>query len=550
MENNWIGYFVRTASQIREATLVYMRTLLPEITDHSTANPLVRFLQVWAGIAETLHYYIDKEARESHLVTSRLWKSMVNHARAHDYAIRPRIAATGEISFELDNPAPSIVTIPIGTVVETADGVKCLTLEQGDIAIGASKVTLPAIQVEVLSYAQTLQGSIYELTEQSIAGNYPTVADINGNPIVWKSSLYDSANSDYVARLTVNEDRKVVIEFGDGNAGRLPVSGETLNVTYPSTTGIASFAAGVFNVIDTVIAVPPGYILSAVNEEPFTGGKEIEDIESVRTNIPKYIRTILRGVTRQDVVLVAELADGVAKAGQSFDCGFGLKVYIVPNGGGVATNPLLASVKTWMDDHVILSLDTQVFTTGIVEVVIEFDVRVRSQYSRSATGLAVSNALLAYFDYQNQEINGSLYESDLYAVVEGVAGVLNSTLRGIYIRPFAAKRLQSDADIAWTFSVDPLFFPTTGFFAYELRFTSPTTFAVLKNNVFVASATVGIAFTLLPEIQFTVVGGFYLGTESYSFRLYPRDFSELQLSEPSLFALNLSDITLNLTGGN
>ncbi|MGK3946138.1 hypothetical protein ABK046_48285, partial [Streptomyces caeruleatus] len=77
----------------------WLKINLPENTDYNSSNPLVRIIEIFAGIAQQLHYYIDFYAKELFLATARKFQSQRYFAQNVSYRIKGATPATVELTF-------------------------------------------------------------------------------------------------------------------------------------------------------------------------------------------------------------------------------------------------------------------------------------------------------------------------------------------------------------------------------------------------------------------------------------------------------------------
>src|SRR5690606_13916074 len=112
-----------------------------------------------------------------------------------------------------------------------------------------------------------------------------------------------------------------------------------------------------------------------------------------------------------------------------YSCSEGAQIYIVPEGGGIATPLLLANAKTFIDKRIIFTIDTVVRSAGEIRQILVIDVNVLPGHYNATVKTAVENALEVFGRYDYQTIGGSVYISDIYQVIEATEGVKNSVIR-------------------------------------------------------------------------------------------------------------------------
>lgn len=549
LTNTWIGYVQRTYQQIKTQVLQNMAARVPEITDHTEGDIFVKMVGIWGGMVEMLGYYVDNAAREAHISSCRLYPSAVKLAKIVDYRVKSKIAATADLLFTIDAPAPSTITIPIGTEVTTDDGIRFFTTAVGTITIGNTTVTIPAEQAVVVTGAALglSDGSI----DQEILIPTPAVdnsATVLVNALAWtqKDTFgYSVTTSEHYVQ-TVNEDKESIVKFGDGINGLVPNAGDVLTANYKETEGDLGNVAEdtIINIVGS-ITLPVGVNeITCTNPSRAAGGSDVESLAQLKRRIPLATRTLMRAVTFQDYIDVTEIAAGVARAGVVFDCGKIVEVYIVPDGGGLASGSLISNTQAWMNERKMLTTRVTIKAAGEVRLELNIDVRVLPQHTNSVVSAAVIANLVAFVSYVEQVIGGTVQLSDIYQVVEGTTGVQYSQINIMTPVPYARPLYSTVAILNWSKIIQAL---STTTVKWDIVMTSSTTFQLLKNNSFVGNFTVGV-LVVQTEIQFTILAGTYAANDRWEFYTYPY-FGTLVLQEPSIPVSLAGDITINATGG-
>lgn len=549
MALSWLKYVDRTYQQIKDSIITQLQSRVPEITDHTESNIYVKMIGIWAGIAEMLGYYVDNKGQESYISTCRLYESAIKIARSFDYRVHSALPSSGNVTFYLNGAAVSIVNIPLGTEVQTATGLRFFTTVAGSIAVGQTEVTIPAVQ-QVLVTGAAL-GSSDGLAGQRVIVPATKIADntvlLRVNALAWnrKETLGFSLPTaqDYVQ--TVDETGNIVLQLGDNYRGAIPIAGAVYTADYYITEGEAgNVPINSLVTIITPIVVGGGLSLNCTNREATSGGHQIETLEDLKYHIPLSIRTLYRAVTEQDYIDVAELGAGVAKAGVVFGCGKEVEVYIVPDGGGIASNLLLASTQVWMDERKMITTNVLVKAAGEVHVKLVIDLRVKASYDKVVVQAAVIANLVNFISFVNQKINGKVELGDVYEVIENTEGVEYSFISVMTSVPYARPLGLTTTPLNWSKVVNSTSASTK---RWVVIMTSPTTYQLFQDINYINTFNTGVLVSL-PEIDFTINAGGYVNGDSWEFFTYPYS-GTLDLTEPSLPVTTPADITLNVTGG-
>lgn len=546
MKNAWIRYFDRSYQQIKEQVLTNLGVLVPEITDHTESNLFVRMLSIWSGMVEMLGYYIDNVARETFLSTCRLYWSAVKIAYSYDYRIKASVPSTGSITFTLNLVAPSTINIPIGTVVSNANGLEFVTTELGVIETGEISCIVSIAQKTFvastnLGISSGNANQSFNL-ESNVVDNSIAV-EVNAVPWDLVETFAYSLNTDTVGKQTIATDKTPILVFGDGVNGLIPPASQSIDITYYITEGsLGNVPANNLTTLVTSLILPIGITATVNNTNPTTGGIGVETIESIKNRIPKQLRTNDRGVTLQDYKDLAELVAGVVKAGSRYRCGSKISVFIVPDGGGIASNGLIQDVEDWLEERKIAGKQILVYSAGEVHITLEIELRILPQFQQILVVSAVSEALQNFLSYREQEISGSVFLSDLYQIIENTEGVSSSDIKVMKPVPYA-KIEQGTTVLDWSRELTTSSLSTL---EWSIKMTSPTTFEVLRNNVYLGVFNTGSLVTQ-NEIVFTLNGTYTLG-DTWSFFTYPF-FGNLVLTEDSIPVAIESDININALGG-
>lgn len=550
MANPWISYIDRSYQQIKASVLSRVKVEVPEMTDHTEGNIFVKLIGIFAGMAEMLGYYIDNHAREAYLSTCRLYASAVRIADTFDYRVKANRAATVDVVFTLSGAAPSNVTIPQGTELSTATGIVFLTLEAGTILTGNTAVTIPCKQVTTTvsnSLIGTSNGAAYQKFDLPSTITDGSVT-ITISAVAWegKETLGYSTYEEQHFVQSVNEDRIPYVYFGDDLTGAIPATSISIYAGYQTCVGAAgNTAADTITSIDSAITLPVGFTISCTNPNAASGGANIETLEELKFRIPKATRTLSRAVTRQDFIDIAELVPSVARAAVEYDCTKTANVFVVPVGGGIASTGLLGDVEDYFNDNDIKIIGVQVAAkaAGELGIVLELDLKVLPNYSNSTTSSNVKDNLVAFLSYLNQFVADTLALSDLYEVIENTDGVKNSNITSIKCRPYARPSDTTTTPLNW----DRITVGASETSKWDIIFTGSTTFQLLKDNTFVGTYSTG-ATVSLKDIEFEITAAGYVSGDAYSFYIYEVNTS-IELAEYSIAVSNISDITINATGG-
>ena len=556
LNNPFLSYIDRSYNQIKQAVLNRLAVVVPEVTDNSESNILVRLINVYAAIAEMLGYYLDNMARETFLSNARLYFTAVKIAKQYDYRIASSQAASVDLQFTFQQTGTGPFTgftVPAGTEVQTADGIQFFTI-QDLVFLPSSLNTITGVVAATNAQAVTgvslgtSNGNATQVfTAPTDVAGFTIVAIVGGVPYIGVETFAFSGPTDQHFVQSVDENKNVIITFGDGVNGLIPPLGDSIEINYNRCDGQdANVSANtVTNIISTLPTPPTGYEISVSNPSRAAGGTEVEDLASLKKHIPLQLRTNNRAVTEQDFIDIANLNPQVAQASVSYSCGKFVSVYVAPDGGGIASQALLNDVSDFFEPRRIITTSIDVLAAGEIRIQLLITLRVASNQLRSTVQTDVRNALLDFFSVDNQQIGGTLHISDIYQTIENVTGVNSSTIEALVPVPYGLPDVGNTTPIlTWSPS---LLNTSVGTFQYRILFISATSFQLYKGAAFIAVYNVGDTITTT-EITFTVSGSHAIG-DVFTFVTYPFATTDLELMEQSIPAALSSDITINATGG-
>ncbi|MFL6672239.1 MAG: putative baseplate assembly protein [Massilia sp.] len=113
----WAGALDAMLARLSSAGLPELRAL----RTRDPADPAIALLDGWAVLADVLSFYNERIANENYLRTATERRSLLELARLTGYQLRPGVAASVYLAYELDpNAAP--LTLPAGTRAQSIPG--------------------------------------------------------------------------------------------------------------------------------------------------------------------------------------------------------------------------------------------------------------------------------------------------------------------------------------------------------------------------------------------------------------------------------------------
>ncbi len=248
--------------------------------------------------------------------------------------------------------------------------------------------------------------------------------------VIWKEAgEFFSHGSNERIFLTTQDAKGMALQFGDGVTGRRLATGRgNVTGTYRQGIGLAgNVSAGALR---TLLDRPVG-LKSVSNPGPASGGAEPESVSQTRSNAPNTVRTFGRIVSLQDFDDAAREFAGVGKAHASWAWnGVEQVVYLtVAGAGGTAItgrafDDLVADLNSRRD----LNRALQVRSYSTIAVQITSTIFVSANYVPDKVLADANAAVAAYFSFENQQFGQPVHLSNVFAALQGVAGVVGADL--------------------------------------------------------------------------------------------------------------------------
>lgn len=548
ISNPWIGYLDRDYFEIKDALLGKVTNSNPEMTDHSESNIFVIIISMFAAIAEMLGYYIDNVAQESFLATAERRSSVIRHTRAHDYRIRARHPEEVDLSITWSSAAHAAFVLSAGLTIDSEDGIRFTLLEDQNILLNAPSSVIPIAQIAAVDLPNAAVTNGTQNQRVSLGTTYVHKTSqvlVDSVEFSERDTFAFSKPTDNHYIIDIDEDGNAYIVFGDGVRAVKPNNGLTIALQYRTTLGPeGKVGAGGFDpgTITPNSALPGGLaITGASTVEASSGGSLYEETEQVRTNAILRVRTNDRMVNRQDHVDILQMVSGVAKAGIHFCCGKTIDLYIVPQGGGVASTGLITAAQAVADDKKMVCTFPKVRPAGETRLVLKATVTARKRKSTIDTKTQVVDALVAFGLLENQEINGAIRLSDLQALIDNLSNVDYVELTGMYTIPYA-RPVNHTTALSWT---NETLAPSIINTDWKLEYDGAN-FRLFRNNVFQGNVSISSTYVSVDgSFTFKINPGVYVNGQQWTFKTYPY-LKNLQLVDFTIFTIKETDLTLNV----
>jgi predicted phage baseplate assembly protein len=226
----------------------------------------------------------------------------------------------------------------------------------------------------------------------------------------------------YVTRIA--DDGALTVQFGDGRMGARPLSGrQNIHARYRQGTGLAGRVRA--GQLSTLLDRPTG-VKGVTNPIAADGGADPETLDGARAAAPGTVRTFGRAISRHDFEDTVLMNGEVARAHASWVwTGARRVIHLTVAGQDGSTfsetglGRILATLETERDPNHPLLIGNYV----PVAVTIDAALIVDGRHVASTVLAAARAALIAAFAFAARQFAEPVYLSDLYRVLQAVAGV-------------------------------------------------------------------------------------------------------------------------------
>jgi hypothetical protein len=332
-------------------------------------------------------------------------------------------------------------------------------------------VEVPGIQGISVSVDYTSAGGAsqeYIITDTAVE-NSNLVSTVNNIPWTVVDSFINSTTTSTHYMLRTELDGSLAIVFGDGVFGKSPAMGDSINLTYIRSAGLAgnAYSTDLITVVGSTIYDQAGVARSVTvtNTSTFLGGDDAETIEDIRTNAPHVFATGDRYVTKEDFIAGVGAYPSVGDVNV-----WGEAEEVAPNYDNFNQVKICVILQNWIlpDDVFKQALSTYLYTKSlmtvrysyvapvILEVIPSLSIKASPRTSLSFLQAQIDAALASRFVLgTTTQLGTDVYHSDIVASIEGVAGVVYShaTLK---IRKQLLSSYNSTYDWSQTMDIVPL----------------------------------------------------------------------------------------------
>lgn len=421
-----------------------MAVAIPEWTAYDQGFESI-LLELMAYVGDQENFYIDRMGNEAFLQGAVRRESVLNLADMFGYTPGAQTAAACTVQFSKLATLAEDVTIPAGTqLFAQIEGQPPVYFEtKTSVTLIAANTTVTVTALEGQTITQEAVGNSNGGAGQSFVAFHANVIrdsvhvytkdgplDISGNPtlVEWTyfPKLIDANFYDRAFTLFTDEHNFSYVVFGDGVSGVVPGNASPVVVTYRYGVGskgnvgigaVRSFVSG--GLLTTKIT-------AVTNTTAATGGNDAESLESMRSSIPRSLRSLERAVTLADYSALTLHVAGVSKANSTATVSTSVTTYVAPAGGGQPSSDLLAACAAYFNGPPSRAMiGTSLTFTGptYVPINVTISVTVNAKYRQDTVKLAVTNAIATLYSFDNRLFAELLSKAVLFRNVIDIDGV-------------------------------------------------------------------------------------------------------------------------------
>ncbi len=248
------------------------------------------------------------------------------------------------------------------------------------------------------------------------------------NDLLWHEvpTLYGCCPSDRVFVTRTGDDGKTRVQFGDGQTGMRPPTGqENVQATYRKGIGLAGNVDA--NKLSLLMTRPLG-VKSVTNPLAANGAGDRESLDDARNNAPLTVLTMDRIVSLKDYEDFARAFSGIAKALATWTWdGQTRSVFVTvagPNGAEINSDSdlyknLLSAMQKAGDPYVPIRVES--YRRALFRIAAR--VKVNPDYRSEQVLAAVEHSLRSHFSFDARDFGQPVILSEVMAVIQAVPGV-------------------------------------------------------------------------------------------------------------------------------
>lgn len=287
-----------------------------------TGSVLSNLLDVFAYNTHYNAYYLNMIANEMFLDTAVTRSSVISNAKLLGYSPKSTVSCSATVDITVGGLTEAYFLIPKYTkfLSESIDGTNYTFVTTREYyqptvngSVSITDITLTEgepVSIKRVYYVSDNPTSKFKILDKSVDLNtlevYVQKSSTDTTYEIFKrgdySTFLDGTSNVYFVEET--SDGFYQIYFGNGIIGKSLIDGNVVNYTYIISSGIDSYGASSFALIDPISVEYFGFDVTTTQSA--IGGGEKESIESIKFQAPKMYSAQKRAVTKDDYIAILQ----------------------------------------------------------------------------------------------------------------------------------------------------------------------------------------------------------------------------------------------------
>jgi hypothetical protein len=381
-----ISYLDKSYKEARDELLARAPIISKGLwTDINSSELLVAFLELVLGLNDQLMFYFDHQSNEAFLSRSDERKNVIAHCNMIGYRLGSWSPAKGNVIVQLNTTAPiqeGYISIPKYTEFSSVAGLSYYTTDAAYLSIVNPITSLSVAQgtptnIEYVSNGKADQQYIIPSTYVAEGSITVSINDLDWMYVDDGFAKSGPFSEHYVLRNDSNNN--IYVMFGDNIIGFIPPEGSIIKIYWSDTLGPAGNvrAGQVFQLKST----NPISGISITSSTNFSGGSKPETTDEAKKLAPMMLRSLWRGVSRDDFIALTEHFPGVRQASvldindfplYSFQVSYyEVIVVVIPEEGEYLSSQFKLDLMQYLEERKYVTCDVKIRDPEYVRVDIE-----------------------------------------------------------------------------------------------------------------------------------------------------------------------------------
>lgn len=436
-------------------------------------------------------FYLNMVASEMFLDTAQLRDSVVSHAKELNYLPRSFRSSYANVSISITPDTPqTAVVIPAKTSLTARVGANTFNFSTPASIVITTSANGTYTASDVLVYEgnyttdtfvknDLIDNQRFVLNNQNIDTGSIEVSVIENsgaNVSVYTQvfNLFNVGSTSNIFFVQGAENEKYEIIFGDNIAGRTPLSGATIEVSYRTCNG--ELPNGADNLVNNSSIDGHSNVAIVINEAAI-GGSVSETIQSIKFNAPRNFQAQERAITESDygTLLTREFADIISVSvfgGEKEDPPQYGKVFVAVNVGDnkISSESRKRIYGDYLSNKVPLGFTTVFVDPVYVYLSVSSDVKYNSNITTLSPNQIKTKILTTVSEFNNTYLNDFnadfRYSNFVTAIDDTDPSILNNdTTVSPYI--IFTPRLDTSTSVSFSFGA-PILVTTPSTLSHDI----------------------------------------------------------------------------------